>query len=107
MDISLGEGRRLATKGTKSTKGTTMNLDLPFVLFVPFVANLLPSPLLMSIHALHVPALIHSHLRRPRLHFAPNQLSYQEYGIAKPQEPAPCAPTGAPAGRCITGSLWF
>ena len=44
MEISRGEGRRLATKGTKSTKGRTTDLDLPFVLFVPFVANLLPSP---------------------------------------------------------------
>src|SRR5215468_8269617 len=40
--LSRGEGRRLATKGTKSTKGRTTDLDLPFVLFVPFVANLLP-----------------------------------------------------------------
>ena len=40
--VSKGEGRRLATKGTKSTKGRTTDLDLPFVLFVPFVANLLP-----------------------------------------------------------------
>jgi hypothetical protein len=30
--------RRLATKGTKSTKGRATDLDLPFV---PFVANLL------------------------------------------------------------------
>jgi hypothetical protein len=37
-----GKGRRLATKGTKSTKGRTPDRDLPFVLFVPFVANLLP-----------------------------------------------------------------
>jgi hypothetical protein len=34
--------RRLATKGTKSTKRRTTDFDLPFVLFVPFVANLLP-----------------------------------------------------------------
>src|SRR5215813_13068367 len=39
------EGRRLATKGTKSTKGRSRFVVLPFVLFVPFVANLLPSPL--------------------------------------------------------------
>src|SRR5215831_19890173 len=34
------EGRRLATKGTKSTKGRSRSVVLPFV---PFVANLLPS----------------------------------------------------------------
>src|SRR5690242_6561091 len=39
------EGRRLATKGTKSTKGRIKVRGFPFVLFVPFVANLLPSPL--------------------------------------------------------------
>src|SRR5262249_26471176 len=33
-------GRRLATKGTKSTKGRSSSVVLPFV---PFVANLLPS----------------------------------------------------------------
>ena len=43
--VSKGEGRRLATKGTKSTKGRPRSVVLPFVLFVPFVANLLPSPL--------------------------------------------------------------
>src|SRR5262249_16177996 len=43
--LARGEGRKLATKGTKSTKGRTTDLDLPFVLFVPFVANFLPSPL--------------------------------------------------------------
>jgi hypothetical protein len=39
MICGRGEERRLATKGTKSTKGKTTALDLPFVLFV---ANLFP-----------------------------------------------------------------
>src|SRR5215813_7124641 len=49
--VSRGVGRRLATKGTKSTKGRSRSVFLPFVLFVPFVANLLPSPWVISIPA--------------------------------------------------------
>ena len=55
-----GEGRRLATKGTKSTKGRSRSVVLPFVLFVPFVANLLPSPLLTGAAAIGRTAMLYS-----------------------------------------------
>src|SRR5262249_25469864 len=41
--LARGEGRRLATKSTKNTE-RSMSVVLTSVLFVPFVANLLPYP---------------------------------------------------------------